>query len=109
MLNYHGYDRDGLQQETYSGLADFADREGFILVSPDGAGSPRQWEVVGVYGDSGMDDVSFTSDLVASLEANYCIDLDRIYALAGQEVTPNTIAARWSSSSSPPRWRATSP
>ena len=80
VLNFHGYARDALQQETYSGLVPLADEETFMLVTPDGAGYPLQWNIVDVYGDSGIDDVSFTAQLVDYLAQNYCLDLHRVYA-----------------------------
>ena len=80
VLNFHGYSRDAMEQETYSGLLPLADTEGFILVTPDGAGYPLQWNVVDVYGDSGVDDVAFTVQLVDHLAGTFCVDLQRVYA-----------------------------
>jgi polyhydroxybutyrate depolymerase len=80
VVNYHGYDRSAEDQERYSGLVPVADREGFILVSPEGAGDPQQWQVVDVYEDSTTDDVTFTADMVAQLQGELCIDSTRIYA-----------------------------
>jgi polyhydroxybutyrate depolymerase len=80
VVNYHGYGRSAEDQERYSGLATVADREGFILVSPEGAGQPQEWQVVDVYEDSTTDDITFTADMVAQLEGELCIDPARIFA-----------------------------
>ena len=80
VVNFHGSSKTALEQETYSGLVPFADREGFILVSPEGSGQPQEWEVVGVYGGAGIDDVEVTRKIVEATRAALCIDPRRIYA-----------------------------
>ncbi|MEP6872035.1 MAG: PHB depolymerase family esterase [Anaerolineaceae bacterium] len=80
VMNFHGSSKTALEQETYSGLGPVADRQGFILVSPEGSGWPQGWEVVGVYADSGTDDLVVTRQIVEAIEAAFCIDPQRIYA-----------------------------
>ena len=80
VVNYHGYDRSAADQESYSGLVPVSEREGFILVSAEGAGSPQQWEVVDIYPDSTLADVEFTDAMVAKLRGELCIDGNRIFA-----------------------------
>lgn len=81
VVNFHGYDRTAAEQEQYSGLVPVADRQGFILVTPEGSGSPQGWDVVGVYAEDGVDDVAFTSALVQQVRSQLCIDSARIYAI----------------------------
>lgn len=45
VLNWHGLGSNAQGQEAYSGLVPLSDREGFVLVSPDGTGSPRGFAV----------------------------------------------------------------
>lgn len=80
VLNFHGYGRTAEHHEAYSGLVPFSDRDGFVLVTPEGSGSPQGWNVVGVYSENGVDDLQFTSELVAAIEATLCIDAARVYA-----------------------------
>jgi polyhydroxybutyrate depolymerase len=80
VLNFHGSGRTAADQEAYSGLVPIADREGFVLVTPEGSGSPSGWDIPDVYHDIGVDDVAFTQDVVAAVESELCIDSARIYA-----------------------------
>lgn len=56
-----------------------ADRHGFIVVYPSGAGLARQ-KIWRAGGTSGPKDVRFISDLIDALKASYNIDATRIYA-----------------------------
>lgn len=80
VMNFHGSSRTGAVQEEYSGLAAVADEHGFLLVSPDGGGSPPGWDIPGVYNENGIDDVEFVMEMLAAIGDQYCLDLDRVYA-----------------------------
>jgi len=80
VLNFHGSGRTAVEQEAYSGLLPLADRDGYIVVSPEGSGSPSGWDIPGVYHEIGVDDVAFVSDLVAEVTATVCVDRLRMYA-----------------------------
>ncbi len=73
VLNFHGRGSNGLEQEAYSGLVPLSDREGFILVSPDGI--DNSWLLV-----ASADDVGFTRDLVARIREGLCVDRARVFA-----------------------------
>jgi polyhydroxybutyrate depolymerase len=79
VLNFHALASNGQIQEDLSGLRPLSDREGFILVSPDGAGSPSGWNAL-LNESSGIDDVAFVNDLIDELQRNYCVDVRRVYA-----------------------------
>jgi polyhydroxybutyrate depolymerase len=79
VLNFHALGSSGEIQEHYSGLRPLSDAEGFILVSPDGTGSPAGWNAL-LNEQSSVDDVAFVDDLMDHLQQNYCIDVRRIYA-----------------------------
>ena len=79
VLDFHALASNGKIQEDLSGLRPISDREGFILVSPDGAGSPSGWNAL-LNATSGIDDVQFVSDLIDELTRNYCVNVRRIYA-----------------------------
>jgi polyhydroxybutyrate depolymerase len=75
VLNLHGYGSNARNQAAYSRLPQKADEAGFIVVSPDGAGTPQQWN------NLQLDYVAFISELLDHLEATLCIDPARIYAV----------------------------
>lgn len=81
VLNFHGYGRTAGDQEAYSGFVPISDREGFILVTPEGSGEPQGWDIVGVYAEDGVDDTAFIADLVDHLEASLCINPGAVFAL----------------------------
>ena len=80
VLAYHGHGGDGASMEKLSHLSEIADRDGFIVVYPDGV--DRGWndgrQPAGQ--DVSVDDVGFTRDLVKTLESQYAIDPGRIFA-----------------------------
>jgi len=80
VVNFHGYARTAADQELYSQLVPLADREGFVLVTPEGSGQPQGWDIVGIYDENGVDDVAFTAALVSQIESELCVDTNRIYA-----------------------------
>jgi polyhydroxybutyrate depolymerase len=80
VFNFHGSGRTALEQESYSALVPLADREGFILVSPQAAGGAREWFVAGVYGDTGNDETGFTLQALDEVAATWCVDSTRVFA-----------------------------
>jgi polyhydroxybutyrate depolymerase len=79
VLNLHGYGSNAQQQNNYSALPAKADREGFIVATPQGTGATAFWNI-GALSGFGPDDVAFISDLLDTLETELCIDADRIYS-----------------------------
>jgi polyhydroxybutyrate depolymerase len=57
-----------------------ADKEGFVLVTPDGTNSPQRWYIYGQLEPGYVDDFAFTNRLLDHLIATLCIDKSRIYA-----------------------------
>ena len=85
----HGGGGSGRQFETQSRLSEKADKEGFIVVYPDGLQNPgilglRTWNAGACCGQSAVtrqaDDVGFIRELIDKLVATYRIDSKRIYA-----------------------------
>lgn len=79
VLNFHGLGSSALEQELYSGFDAVSDREGFVLVTPDGTGEPRAWGSFASIA-SATDDVQFTRDLLDALARDLCLDAKRVYA-----------------------------
>jgi polyhydroxybutyrate depolymerase len=78
---YHGVTSTGQIIQLDTRIPEKAAAEGFITAAGDGVG--RSWNA-GVCCDpastEGIDDVGFTRDMVAAIEAEYCIDPARVYA-----------------------------
>lgn len=84
VLMLHGGGGSGRQFEEASSRMDpIADREGFVTVYPDGSGVLKTWNGTGCCGyavQNDVDDVGFMSALLDHLEAELCIDRDRVFA-----------------------------
>lgn len=76
VVNFHGFESNAKQEEILTGMSAKAEREGFIVVYPDGLDST--WYAGP--GAEGEADLQFVRDLIASLESQYSIDPKRIYA-----------------------------
>jgi polyhydroxybutyrate depolymerase len=76
VLNLHGFGSNARQQAIYSGFPAKGDREGFIVVTPDGTGEPRHWNYPGL---GGADDIAFAGNLLDHVEAQLCIDAKRVF------------------------------
>jgi polyhydroxybutyrate depolymerase len=81
VLNFHGFGSNALEQERYSGFAALADREGFIVATPEGTNSPQRWYIYSQLEPGYVDDFAFVGDLIDALSARYCIDAARVYAV----------------------------
>jgi polyhydroxybutyrate depolymerase len=78
----HGGFGSAKQAESSYGWDALADREGVMVVYPDGVG--RAWNVgggcCGQPGRAGVDDVAFVRALVTALSAEYAVDQSRVFA-----------------------------
>lgn len=81
VLNLHGYTSNALQQEFYGNFNSIADTANFLVAIPngtlDGTGTTF-WNAFDVPTET-VDDVGFLSALIDSLNADYNIDLNRVY------------------------------
>jgi polyhydroxybutyrate depolymerase len=75
VLNLHGYSSNAQQQALYSGFGPKADEEGFVVVTPQGAGTPSRWDI-----RSDSADVAFIEDLLDELSTGLCIEGARVYS-----------------------------
>jgi polyhydroxybutyrate depolymerase len=80
LLNFHGLGSNALEQELYSGFTQLAEREGFVLVSPDGTGLIQEWHVLATWLPGYVDDIDFVDALIDEVTKSVCIDEERIYA-----------------------------
>ena len=77
VINMHGYTSDAVQQEFYSRMSDVSNKEGFIVVYPDGISNA--WNVGWGFGST-ANDVQFISDLIDYMVKTYHIDQTKVYA-----------------------------
>ncbi len=81
VLAFHGRLGTGKKMEKLTNLSDLANKQGFIVVYPNGVG--RSWNAghgTGKAEAKGVDDVKFTVMLVDSLSQTLNIDRKRVYA-----------------------------
>jgi poly(3-hydroxybutyrate) depolymerase len=78
LVNLHPLMGSAEQQLEDSRFDVLAEREGFIVVTPQAVRGV--WTVTGFPIGNGADDLGFITALVADLSAAYAIDADRIYA-----------------------------
>ncbi|KAK5076195.1 hypothetical protein LTR64_006327 [Lithohypha guttulata] len=75
IIDYHGNGGNGSQQHDNSRYDKYTDD--YLLVYPNGY--EEHWQGPS-YAVPGIDDLQFTTDLLAHLRTEYCIDDERIYA-----------------------------
>jgi len=92
VLNFHGFLSNPKTQNAASGFEAMSDREGFILVTPDGGIGWR-------FAQSARNaNTAFVRDVVASVSAGLCVDPKRIFA-AGK--SQGGFMASWLACASP--------
>jgi polyhydroxybutyrate depolymerase len=75
VVDFHGAGSDMQQQDLYSGFDRLADKEGFVVATPNGAVvPPRQWRFLD------PSDIAFAKAIVSTLAANACVDRTHAYA-----------------------------
>ncbi len=81
VLNFHGFSSADWQEELLTHMTQVADERGFIVAYPSGvATSWNAGDCCGTAWVDAVDDVTFTKDLLAKLEADHCVDPARVYA-----------------------------
>ncbi len=83
VLNFHGYRMTPKLEEWLTSMSTTADADGFILVYPEGTGSPLGFNAGGCCGDAKddrVDDIGFTRAMLDRLEADLCVDPARVFA-----------------------------
>lgn len=78
VIDYHGLSEGADVHAKMSQFSPFAQQHGFILVTPNGTGTPIHWEASP--DPKGNADLVFTGDLLDQLEGELCVDTSRIYA-----------------------------
>ena len=77
VIDLHAYTESAAVHAAFDGLADTADRHGFLLVTPSGTGDSPIWN--SARSPFVSDDVMFVRDLLHTVESTDCVDSNRIY------------------------------
>jgi polyhydroxybutyrate depolymerase len=72
LFNLHGSGSNAGEQSVYSGFPDRGAARGYLVVTPDGTGSPRGWDFLG------KADFAYFDDIIDSFPAG-CADPARLY------------------------------
>lgn len=83
VLNFHGFSSDAPQEAILSLMNDKADNEGFVVAYPYGTGTPLSWNAgacCGTAASTGVDDIQFVKDILATASDKLCVDPARVYA-----------------------------
>lgn len=75
VINMHGLGSNAFEQEIYTAFNNVADSAGIVVAYPNGFN--ETWNVSSA---TGTDDVGFISALIDTIDFQYSIDLDRVYA-----------------------------
>lgn len=80
VIALHGWTASATMAEQYMRMGDESEKDGFILVAPDGLGAPQGWNA-GFIDLSGKhaNEVQFISALIDKVETEVGIDPDRVY------------------------------
>jgi polyhydroxybutyrate depolymerase len=75
VINMHGLGSNATEEELYTGFNYVADSEGFFVTYPNAIDGT--WNITST---TGTDDVGFISALIDTIDLQYNIDLDRVFA-----------------------------
>lgn len=74
VVDYHGYTEGGPVHALHSALGPYGDEQGFVTLTPDSGYEVPTWELT-----AGSRDLVMFGDLLDQVEADLCIDTNRIY------------------------------
>lgn len=78
---FHGYTETSTGIANTTHFAVTADKRGLIVAFPQGIGNGfNAGDCCGTASSSNVDDVGFTKDMIAAIDAEYCIDAKRVYS-----------------------------
>ena len=78
VFEFHGFGSSAAQQIAYGDFRPLAERHRFLVVAPDGQGTPRHFTYRASATEA--DDVAFATALLDRLENELCIDRRRVFA-----------------------------
>ncbi len=84
VLSFHGLDGSAAVQQATDGLDELADREGFVVVRPDGLEVGLNDRITGTTGwdvdGSRVDEAAFIAAVLDEVERDVCVDRAQVFA-----------------------------
>jgi polyhydroxybutyrate depolymerase len=80
VVSLHGFLSNPDSQAWISGWHELAEREGFLVVYPQGTSWPQRWNGGASWGAGGINDVQFFRDIMDDLSVVAAVDRSRVYA-----------------------------
>jgi polyhydroxybutyrate depolymerase len=80
VLLFHGWNSSAAAFDKETGFDTTGASRGYIVVTPDGASSPKTWNFIPGVSGSTADDFGFVNTLVSDLETRLCVDKEHVYA-----------------------------
>ena len=80
VVDLHGLGEGASLEADTTQFSPFAQAHGFIVVFPQGSGSPVGWDIAPGTSAHPNHDIDFMNALLSSLEAHQCVDESRLYA-----------------------------
>ena len=74
VVDLHGYSEGALVHQEMTGMGEFGEAEGFVAVVPHGDGPVPRWLT-----SPGSEDVAFLGQVLDEVEADLCVDVNRIF------------------------------
>jgi polyhydroxybutyrate depolymerase len=78
VLDFHGLSEGAQVHTKMSNFGELAEREGFVVVFPNGQGVPLHWDAN--IDHQPNDDLTFVDAMLDQLGADLCLDTSRVYA-----------------------------
>ncbi len=79
VVSMHGFLSNPISHGEISLWHKLADREGFLVVYPQGTSFPQRWQAHSDWSAEGVDDVQFFRDLADDVSAVAAVDRSRVY------------------------------
>ena len=74
VVDYHGYSEGGPIHAAHTMLGPYGDEQGFVTVTPDSGYEVPRWSI-----DPASEDVAMFGDLLDQVEADLCVDTNRVF------------------------------
>jgi polyhydroxybutyrate depolymerase len=74
IVDYHGYSEGGEIHAIHSMLGAYGDEQGFVTITPDSGYEVPRWDV-----DLSSADVAMFGDVLDQVEADLCVDTNRVF------------------------------
>ena len=82
IINFHGYTSNGMQQAARLGMSTKADGANFVVVYPEGTGSPTSFNAgacCGARRTNMVDDIGLTRAIIDEANTRLCLDGKRVF------------------------------